>query len=68
MGGEKEPVPRSKKWPLGSLLAPGAEVIQGLYIDAEPTDMDHGDLTDIEVTRAINRRFSDGCGRNMSPH
>uniref|UniRef100_A0A9J7X8B3 Cilia and flagella associated protein 70 n=1 Tax=Cyprinus carpio carpio TaxID=630221 RepID=A0A9J7X8B3_CYPCA len=48
MGGEKEPVPRSKKWPLGSLLAPGAEVIQGLYIDAEPTDMDHGDLTDIE--------------------
>uniref|UniRef100_A0A8C2HVQ8 Cilia and flagella associated protein 70 n=1 Tax=Cyprinus carpio TaxID=7962 RepID=A0A8C2HVQ8_CYPCA len=48
MGGEKEPVPRSKKWPLGSLLAPGAEVIQGLYIDAEPTDTDHGDLTDIE--------------------
>ncbi|XP_043090031.1 cilia- and flagella-associated protein 70 [Puntigrus tetrazona] len=48
MGGEKEPVPRPKKWPLGSLLAPGAEVIQGLYIDAEPTDMDHGDLTDIE--------------------
>uniref|UniRef100_A0A8C1UA43 Cilia and flagella associated protein 70 n=1 Tax=Cyprinus carpio TaxID=7962 RepID=A0A8C1UA43_CYPCA len=48
MGGEKESVPRSKKWPLGSLLAPGAEVIQGLYIDAEPTDTDHGDLTDIE--------------------
>uniref|UniRef100_A0A673NGF1 Uncharacterized protein n=1 Tax=Sinocyclocheilus rhinocerous TaxID=307959 RepID=A0A673NGF1_9TELE len=48
MGGEKEPVPRPKKWPLGSLLAPGAEVIQGLYIDAEPTDTDHGDLTDIE--------------------
>uniref|UniRef100_A0A671T7N7 Cilia and flagella associated protein 70 n=1 Tax=Sinocyclocheilus anshuiensis TaxID=1608454 RepID=A0A671T7N7_9TELE len=47
MGGEKEPVPRPKKWPLGSLLAPGAEVIQGLYIDAEPTDTDHGDLTDI---------------------
>ncbi|XP_026095970.1 cilia- and flagella-associated protein 70 [Carassius auratus] len=48
MGGEKEPVPRPKKWPLGSLLAPGAEVIQGLYIDTEPTDTDHGDLTDIE--------------------
>ncbi|KAI2666862.1 Cilia- and flagella-associated protein 70 [Labeo rohita] len=48
MGGEKEPVPRPKKWPLGPLLAPGAEAIQGLYIDAEPTDMDHGDLTDIE--------------------
>nr|XP_009297486.1 cilia- and flagella-associated protein 70 isoform X2 [Danio rerio] len=47
-GGEKEPMPRPKKWPLGPLLAPGAEVIQGLYIDAEPTDMDHGDLTDIE--------------------
>lgn len=49
MGGEREPVPRPKKWPLGPLLTPGAEVIQGLYIDAEPTDTDHGDLTDIEV-------------------
>ncbi|KAL1278809.1 hypothetical protein QQF64_025482 [Cirrhinus molitorella] len=48
MGGETEPLPRPKKWPLGPLLAPGAEVIQGLYIDAEPTDTDHGDLTDIE--------------------
>ncbi|XP_048057772.1 cilia- and flagella-associated protein 70 [Megalobrama amblycephala] len=48
MGGEREPLPRPKKWPLGPLLTPGAEVIQGLYIDTEPTDMDHGDLTDIE--------------------
>ncbi|XP_056117732.1 cilia- and flagella-associated protein 70 [Rhinichthys klamathensis goyatoka] len=48
MGGEQEPVPRPKKWPLGPLVTPGAEVIQGLYIDSEPTDTDHGDLTDIE--------------------
>lgn len=49
MGGAQEPVPRPKKWPLGPLLTPGAEVIQGLYIDSEPTDTDHGDLTEIEV-------------------
>ncbi|XDV12378.1 hypothetical protein PO909_001072, partial [Leuciscus waleckii] len=45
MGGAQEPVPRPKKWPLGPLLTPGAEVIQGLYIDSEPTDTD---LTEIE--------------------
>ncbi|XP_067278948.1 cilia- and flagella-associated protein 70 [Pseudorasbora parva] len=48
MGGEREPVPRPRKWPLGPLLAPGAEFIQGLYIESEPTDMDHGDYSDIE--------------------
>lgn len=48
MGGEREPVPRPRKWPLGPLLAPGAGFIQGLYIDAEPTDTDHGDHTDIQ--------------------
>lgn len=50
MGGERESVPRPKKWPVGHLLVPGAEVMEGLFIETEPTDMSHGDLTDIEVT------------------
>ncbi|XP_073669900.1 cilia- and flagella-associated protein 70 isoform X2 [Paramisgurnus dabryanus] len=48
MGGERETVPRPKKWPVGPLLAPGAEIIEGQFIDTEPMDMGHGDLTDIE--------------------
>lgn len=50
MGGERESVPRPKKWPVGHLLVPGAEVMEGQFIETEPTDMSHGDLTDIEVT------------------
>ncbi|XP_073721083.1 cilia- and flagella-associated protein 70-like isoform X2 [Misgurnus anguillicaudatus] len=50
MGGERESVPRPKKWPVGPLLAPGAEIMEGQFIDTEPMDMGHGDLTDIEDT------------------
>ncbi|KAI7803804.1 putative tetratricopeptide repeat protein 18 [Triplophysa rosa] len=48
MGGERESVPRPKKWPVGHLLVPGAEVMEGQFIETEPTDMSHGDLTDME--------------------
>lgn len=48
MGGERESVPRPKKWPVGPLLAPEAEVMEGQIIETEPTDMSHGDLTQIE--------------------
>lgn len=47
MGGERESMPRPKKWPVGPLLAPGAEVMEGQIIETEPS---HGDLTDIDVT------------------
>ncbi|KAA0706143.1 Cilia- and flagella-associated protein 70 [Triplophysa tibetana] len=48
MGGERESVPRPKKWPVGHLLVPGAEVMEGQFIETEPTDMSQEDLTDIE--------------------
>ncbi|XP_051569231.1 cilia- and flagella-associated protein 70 [Myxocyprinus asiaticus] len=50
MGGEREPVPRPIKWPLGPLIATRAEVMQGYSIDEEPDDLEHGDLTAIEDT------------------
>ncbi|XP_072550492.1 cilia- and flagella-associated protein 70 isoform X2 [Salminus brasiliensis] len=48
MGGEREPVPRLKKWPLGPLLAPDAQFIPGIFIEGELTDLEDGDLTSIE--------------------
>ncbi|KAL4658147.1 cilia- and flagella-associated protein 70 [Arapaima gigas] len=47
MGGERETVPRPKRWPLGPMLAPGAQFIPGGFI-GEPTEMEVGDLTSIE--------------------
>ncbi|XP_017339919.1 cilia- and flagella-associated protein 70 isoform X1 [Ictalurus punctatus] len=46
MGGEREPVPRGKKWPIGSFLAPDAQFIPGISIVDEPVQ--HGDLNTIE--------------------
>nr|XP_023666401.1 cilia- and flagella-associated protein 70 isoform X2 [Paramormyrops kingsleyae] len=47
-GGEKEPLPRPKKWPLGPLLAPGADCIPGAFIEADPIEMESGELTGME--------------------
>uniref|UniRef100_A0A6Q2YY80 Cilia and flagella associated protein 70 n=1 Tax=Esox lucius TaxID=8010 RepID=A0A6Q2YY80_ESOLU len=48
VGGEREAVGRPRKWPMRSLLAPGAHFIPGVFIEGEPTDMVYGDLTSIE--------------------
>ncbi|XP_026771916.3 cilia- and flagella-associated protein 70 isoform X1 [Pangasianodon hypophthalmus] len=48
MGGEREPVPRGKKWPLGSFLAPDAQFIPGISIVDEPVNLEHSDLNTIE--------------------
>ncbi|XP_036445879.1 cilia- and flagella-associated protein 70 [Colossoma macropomum] len=48
MGGEREPVPRPKKWPIGPLLAPDAQFIPGICIEGELTDLEDGGLTSIE--------------------
>ncbi|XP_056609963.1 cilia- and flagella-associated protein 70 isoform X2 [Triplophysa dalaica] len=61
MGGERESVPRPKKWPVGHLLVPGAEVMEGQFIETEPTDMSHGDLTDIEDS---DFKANAECNRN----
>lgn len=49
MGGEKEPVPRAKKWPYGTFLAPDAKCVPGKAIKSEPTDYEDGDLDNTEV-------------------
>lgn len=49
MGGEREPVPRGKKWPLGSFLAPDAQFIPGNSIVDEPVNLEHSDLNTIGV-------------------
>uniref|UniRef100_A0A4W5KTC6 Cilia and flagella associated protein 70 n=1 Tax=Hucho hucho TaxID=62062 RepID=A0A4W5KTC6_9TELE len=48
LGGESEPMGRPRKWPLGPLLAPGAQFIPGVSIEGEPIEMEDGDLTSIE--------------------
>lgn len=48
-GGERESLPRPKKWPLGPLLAPGADCIPGAFIEADPIEMENGELTGMEV-------------------
>ncbi|KAM9457661.1 cilia- and flagella-associated protein 70 [Clarias gariepinus] len=50
MAGEKESVPRGKKWPFGSFLAPDAQFIPGLSIVNDPVNLEHGDR--IRVSRA----------------
>lgn len=53
MGGEREPVPRGKKWPIGSFLAPDAQFIPGTSIVDEPVQ--HGDLNTIEVCLDVSK-------------
>ncbi|XP_045076940.1 cilia- and flagella-associated protein 70-like [Coregonus clupeaformis] len=46
--GEGEPMGRPRKWPLGPLLASGAQFIPGVSMEGEPIEMEDGDLTSIE--------------------
>uniref|UniRef100_A0A4W5MVJ9 Cilia and flagella associated protein 70 n=1 Tax=Hucho hucho TaxID=62062 RepID=A0A4W5MVJ9_9TELE len=48
VGGESEPMGRLRKWPLGPLLAPGAQFIPGVSMEGDPIEMEDGDLTSIE--------------------
>ncbi|XP_035254634.1 cilia- and flagella-associated protein 70 [Anguilla anguilla] len=47
-GGEREPLSRPKKWPVGPLLAPGAQFMPGTSIDMQPIETEDGDLTGVE--------------------
>uniref|UniRef100_A0A8C7NKL5 Cilia and flagella associated protein 70 n=1 Tax=Oncorhynchus mykiss TaxID=8022 RepID=A0A8C7NKL5_ONCMY len=55
VGGESEPMGRPRKWPLGPLLAPGAQFIPGVSMEGEPIEMEDGDLTSIEVLYLTRR-------------
>nr|XP_033770592.1 cilia- and flagella-associated protein 70 isoform X2 [Geotrypetes seraphini] len=43
-GGEKEPVPRQKKWPVGKFLAQGAQYIQDSFIIGGTYEEENGEL------------------------
>ncbi|XP_066546238.1 cilia- and flagella-associated protein 70 isoform X1 [Amia ocellicauda] len=47
-GGEREPVPRPKKWPVGPSLTPGAQYIPGALIEGQPIEGENGELTGLE--------------------
>nr|XP_034355072.1 cilia- and flagella-associated protein 70 isoform X2 [Arvicanthis niloticus] len=44
LGGEKEPVPRPKKWPIANILAPGANNIPDAFIVGGPYEEEEGEL------------------------
>lgn len=44
LGGEKEPVPRPKKWPIPNILAPGANNIPDAFIVGGPYEEEEGEL------------------------
>ncbi|XP_064376548.1 cilia- and flagella-associated protein 70 isoform X2 [Dromaius novaehollandiae] len=44
LGGEKEPLPRPKKWPLGNIMAPGALSIPSSFIVGGPYEDEDGEL------------------------
>ncbi|NXM39259.1 CFA70 protein, partial [Gymnorhina tibicen] len=50
--GEKEPFPRPKNWPLGTILAPGALTIPNSFIVGGPYEDEDG-----ELTRSEDREF-----------
>ncbi|XP_077933703.1 cilia- and flagella-associated protein 70 isoform X2 [Halichoerus grypus] len=44
LGGEREPVPRPKKWPIANILAPGANNIPDAFIIGGPYEEEEGEL------------------------
>ncbi|XP_060262632.1 cilia- and flagella-associated protein 70 isoform X5 [Ovis aries] len=44
VGGEREPVPRPKKWPIANILAPGANNIPDSFIVGGPYEEEEGEL------------------------
>ncbi|XP_023956434.2 cilia- and flagella-associated protein 70 isoform X6 [Chrysemys picta bellii] len=48
LGGEKEPIPRPKKWPISNILAPGAQNIPDSFIVGGPYEEEDGELNKTE--------------------
>ncbi|XP_028614393.1 cilia- and flagella-associated protein 70 isoform X1 [Grammomys surdaster] len=44
LGGEREPLPRPKKWPIANILAPGASNIPDAFIVGGPYEEEEGEL------------------------
>uniref|UniRef100_A0A2K5YA21 Cilia and flagella associated protein 70 n=1 Tax=Mandrillus leucophaeus TaxID=9568 RepID=A0A2K5YA21_MANLE len=55
LGGEREPVPRPKKWPIANILAPGANNIPDAFIVGGPYEEEEGELNRPEDTEFRNQ-------------
>lgn len=51
LAGEKEPLPRPKKWPLANIMAPGALSIPNSFIVGGPYEDEDGELNKREVRK-----------------
>nr|XP_035970041.1 cilia- and flagella-associated protein 70 isoform X9 [Halichoerus grypus] len=58
LGGEREPVPRPKKWPIANILAPGANNIPDAFIIGGPYEEEEGELNHPE-TKCLFSLFRD---------
>ncbi|OBS76095.1 hypothetical protein A6R68_17458, partial [Neotoma lepida] len=58
LGGEKEPVPRPKKWPIANILAPGANNIPDSFIVGGPYEEEEGELNHPEDREFRNQAES----------
>ncbi|KAJ6659715.1 hypothetical protein lerEdw1_018430 [Lerista edwardsae] len=57
LGGEREPLPRPKKWPLGNVLAPGAQNIPESFIVGSLYEEEDGELNTLEAIGERDTRF-----------
>nr|BAB64444.1 hypothetical protein [Macaca fascicularis] len=55
LGGEREPVPRPKKWPIANILAPGANNIPDAFIVGGPYEEEEGELNHPEDSEFRNQ-------------
>ncbi|XP_059757115.1 cilia- and flagella-associated protein 70 isoform X6 [Balaenoptera ricei] len=67
LGGEREPVPRPKKWPIANILAPGANNIPDAFIVGGPYEEEEGELNHPETDDEGQLSFHGVAYVNMVP-
>ncbi|XP_017710004.1 PREDICTED: cilia- and flagella-associated protein 70 [Rhinopithecus bieti] len=67
LGGEREPVPRPKKWPIANILAPGANNIPDAFIVGGPYEEEEGELNHPETDEEGQLSFHGVAYVNMVP-
>ncbi|XP_044612856.2 cilia- and flagella-associated protein 70 isoform X2 [Equus asinus] len=67
LGGEREPVPRPKKWPIANILAPGANNIPNAFIVGGPYEEEEGELNHPETDDESQLSFHGVAYVNMVP-
>ncbi|XP_030718440.1 cilia- and flagella-associated protein 70 isoform X2 [Globicephala melas] len=67
LGGEREPLPRPKKWPIANILAPGANNIPDAFIVGGPYEEEEGELNHPETDDEGRLSFHGVAYVNMVP-